>query len=107
MIVVIVSDGRAKINPRTLTVLAAMGCYADGLIQTAVQSDPATCHMFEYSPQVVVDTDGRIITSSQQKMCPIQTIFLLKEKNGKKINSHRWFFNSICKQLNPEGKIKI
>lgn len=23
-------DGRSKINPRTLTALAAMGCYADG-----------------------------------------------------------------------------
>jgi chitin synthase len=79
-----------------------MGCYADGLIQTAVKSDPVTCHMFEYSPQVVVDTNGRIITPGQQSMCPVQIIFLLKEQNAKKINSHRWFFNSICKQLNPE-----
>jgi chitin synthase len=28
-------------------------------------------------------------------------IFCLKEKNQKKLNSHRWFFNAFGKALNP------
>jgi len=32
---------------------------------------------------------------------PCQTIFCLKEKNQKKINSHRWFLGAICNALNP------
>lgn len=36
-----------------------------------------------------------------QLMMPTQVIFCLKEKNQKKINSHRWFFNAIAKLLQP------
>ena len=34
-------------------------------------------------------------------------IFCLKQKNSKKINSHRWLFNAIGKQLEPEVCILI
>ena len=33
---------------------------------------------------------------------PVQFIFVLKQENTKKINSHRWLFNAIGKQLKPE-----
>jgi chitin synthase len=33
---------------------------------------------------------------------PVQIIFVLKQENTKKINSHRWLFNAIGKQLKPE-----
>lgn len=36
---------------------------AKGLIQTAIQNDPVTCHMFEYTAQTCIDTDGRILTA--------------------------------------------
>lgn len=29
-------------------------------------------------------------------------IFCLKQKNAKKINSHRWLFNALGKHLNPD-----
>lgn len=29
-------------------------------------------------------------------------IFCLKQKNAKKINSHRWLFNAVGKHLNPD-----
>ena len=32
---------------------------------------------------------------------PVQVIFCLKEKNQKKINSHRWFFNAFGPILQP------
>jgi chitin synthase len=33
---------------------------------------------------------------------PVQIILILKQENSKKINSHRWLFNAIGRQLNPE-----
>ena len=33
---------------------------------------------------------------------PTQMIFCLKQKNSKKINSHRWLFNAFGRILNPE-----
>lgn len=33
-------------------------------------------------------------------LVPVQIIFVLKAKNQKKINSHRWLFNAIGKMLN-------
>ena len=36
-----------------------------------------------------------------KRKVPIQIIFCLKEKNQKKINSHRWFFSAFCEALQP------
>ena len=33
---------------------------------------------------------------------PVQMIFVLKQANSKKINSHRWLFNALGRQLRPE-----
>jgi len=35
-------------------------------------------------------------------LVPVQFIFCLKQKNAKKINSHRWLFNAIGKHLQPD-----
>jgi chitin synthase len=35
-------------------------------------------------------------------LVPVQIIFVVKAKNQKKINSHRWLFNAIGKMLQPE-----
>lgn len=35
-------------------------------------------------------------------LVPVQMIFCLKQKNAKKINSHRWLFNAFGKQLQPD-----
>jgi chitin synthase len=38
---------------------------------------------------------------AEKGVVPIQIIFCLKEKNQKKINSHRWFFNAFGPILQP------
>ncbi|KAJ3108972.1 Chitin synthase, class 2 [Phlyctochytrium planicorne] len=112
IVVVIVSDGRAKCNPLTLNVLGLMGCYMDGLAKASVNGKPVTAHIFEYSNQIAVRRDLSIRKPNDEakdglRLVPCQTIFLLKEKNAKKINSHRWFFSSVCDQLKPEICILI
>lgn len=40
VVVCIVSDGRSKINPRTRSVLAALGVYQDGVAKNVVNGHP-------------------------------------------------------------------
>ena len=49
VVVCVVSDGRTKIHPRTLSVLAAMGVYQDGLAKNVVEGKPVTAHIYEAS----------------------------------------------------------
>lgn len=47
IVVCVVSDGRAKINPRTRAVLAAMGVYQDGIAKQQVNGNDVTAHIYE------------------------------------------------------------
>jgi chitin synthase len=47
IVVCVVSDGRAKINPRTRAVLAAMGCYQEGIAKQQVNGKDVTAHIYE------------------------------------------------------------
>ncbi|KAJ3119405.1 Chitin synthase, class 2 [Physocladia obscura] len=109
IVVVIVSDGVKPCNPQTLDILAAMGCYMEGLQRAAVNGKEVTAHLFEFTTQVRIDRQFNLMYTNQEsnKVVPMQTVFLLKQKNAKKINSHRWFFNAICKGLNPDVCILI
>ncbi|KAI8620198.1 chitin synthase-domain-containing protein [Chytriomyces sp. MP71] len=111
IVVVIVSDGRSKVNQKTLDVLSVMGCWMDGLPRASVNDKPVTAHFFEFTSQVRINpklvTRYGDETVKDDKLVPCQTIFLLKEKNAKKINSHRWFFKAVCDSLDPEVCILI
>jgi chitin synthase len=100
-LVVIVSDGRTKINPEVLNTLAVMGCFVPGLPRTSVNDMPVNVHLFEFTTQVMVDRTYDI-KSRADNVFPMQVCFVLKEKNAKKINSHKWFFNAICESIQPE-----
>lgn len=47
IVVCVVSDGRAKINPRTRAVLAALGVYQDGIAKQQVNGKDVTAHIYE------------------------------------------------------------
>jgi len=97
VVVCIVSDGRSKVNKRTLQVLNLMGCYQEGIAKDSVGGKDVTAHIFEYTSQVVVTASGEVSAGS----CPVQIIFCLKEQNKKKLNSHRWFFNAFGPLVQP------
>ncbi|QIX00894.1 hypothetical protein AMS68_006411 [Peltaster fructicola] len=99
IVVCIISDGRAKVHPRTLDALAAMGCYQEELPKHG-QPKEVTAHVYEYTTQVSLDSDLRF-KGAEKGIVPCQMIFCLKEKNAKKLNSHRWFFNAFGRALNP------
>lgn len=98
VVVCVVSDGRNKINDRTLKVLTLMGVYQDGVAKDTVNGKDVQAHIFEYTSSVSVTPEGEV----GQSGVPIQIIFCLKEQNKKKLNSHRWFFNAFGPLIKPE-----
>lgn len=101
IVVCVVSDGRAKINPRTRAVLAGLGVYQDGIAKQQVSGKDVTAHIYEYTTQVGLDLKGKVVQLKPRGATPVQMIFCLKEKNQKKINSHRWFFQAFGRVLDP------
>lgn len=97
VVVCVVSDGRSKVNKRTLQVLSLMGCYQEGIAKDSVAGKDVTAHIFEYSSNVMVTETGEV----SQGSCPVQILFCLKEQNKKKLNSHRWFFNAFGPLIKP------
>ncbi|EJF67235.1 chitin synthase [Dichomitus squalens LYAD-421 SS1] len=97
VVVCVVSDGRSKINKRTLQVLTLMGCYQEGIAKDSIGGKDVTAHIFEYTSNVIVTERGEV----SQSACPVQIIFCLKEQNKKKLNSHRWFFNAFGPLIQP------
>ncbi|CAG8617882.1 40079_t:CDS:2, partial [Gigaspora margarita] len=57
VVVLIMSDGRNKINDEILKVLGVMGIYQGGIIQTHVRKKPAIAHLFEYTTQINIDNN--------------------------------------------------
>lgn len=47
IVVCIVSDGRAKIDARTLKILGLYGAYQDGIAKDTVDGKDVTAHLFE------------------------------------------------------------
>ncbi|KAI2630117.1 glycosyltransferase family 2 protein [Xylaria nigripes] len=100
IVVCIVSDGRAKINKRTRALLAGMGVYQEGIAKQQVNGKDVTAHIYEYTSQVGMQIKNGVVQLLPKKQ-PVQLLFCLKEKNQKKINSHRWFFQAFGRVLDP------
>ncbi|CAO1634037.1 unnamed protein product [Sympodiomycopsis kandeliae] len=97
VVICIVADGRTKADARFLKVLSLLGVFHEGVMKSEVLKKQVTAHIFEFTSQVIVDANGSVKVGA----VPIQIVFCLKEKNQKKINSHRWFFRAFCQQLQP------
>lgn len=100
IVVCVIADGRQKIHPRTLNALAALGVYQDGIAKNIVNQKEVTAHVYEYTTQVSLDESLKF-KGAEKGIVPCQMIFCLKEKNKKKLNSHRWFFNAFGRALEP------
>lgn len=102
VVVCIVSDGRSKINPRAQALLAALGVYQDGLARSQVNDKKVQAHVYEYTTRVGISLVEDTVKLTTDKTVPVQLLFCLKEKNAKKINSHRWCFQGLARVLDPK-----
>lgn len=98
--VILIADGRNKVNESVLQLLTATGCYQDNLARPYVNNKKVNAHLFEYTTQISIDENLKF-KGDEKSLTPVQVLFCLKEKNQKKINSHRWLFNAFCPVLDP------
>lgn len=109
IVVVIVSDGRTKINPRSKALLTLLGVFQEDIMQEKVNEEDVHAHLFEYTTTLGIgkfkkDSSGNttVPIGADSQTVPVQLMFLLKEQNKQKINSHRWALNFIAPNLKPE-----
>ncbi|KAG5647067.1 hypothetical protein DXG03_001437 [Asterophora parasitica] len=101
VVVCIVADGRKKVHPRVLDCLTLLGIYQPGdHMKNMVNNKEVTAHLFEYTTTFALDPNLHF-KYPDKGIVPTQIIFCMKEKNQKKINSHRWFFNAFAPMLQP------
>lgn len=99
VVVCIVADGRKVVHPRVLDCLQVMGVYQPGpFMRNEVDGKAVTAHLFEYTTSFALDPNLHF-KFPDKGIVPTQILFCLKEKNQKKINSHRWFFNAFAPLL--------
>jgi chitin synthase len=111
IVVCLIFDGIEKADKNVLDVLATVGVYQDGIIKKDIDGKETVAHIFEYTSQLSVTPDQQLIRPAEKggshNLPPVQLMFCLKQKNSKKINSHRWLFNAFGRILNPEVAILI
>lgn len=97
--VCIVADGRKKVHARVLDCLTLLGVYQPGgHMKNMVNNKQVTAHLFEYTTSFGLDPNLHF-KYPDKGIVPTQIILCIKEKNQKKINSHRWFFNAFAPML--------
>lgn len=105
IVVCLVFDGLDPCDKDVLDVLATVGIYQDGVMKKDVDGKETVAHIFEYTTQLSVTPTQKLVRpteGSASNLPPVQMMFCLKQKNSKKINSHRWLFNAFGRILNPE-----
>ncbi|KAI0246968.1 chitin synthase [Lactifluus subvellereus] len=103
--VALIADGLEPMDKTVLDILASVGVYQDGIMKREVDGKDTVAHIFEYTTQISVVATPKVILphgDDPNNLVPAQIIFVLKAKNQKKINSHRWLFNAIGQMLQPE-----
>ncbi|KAF2749734.1 glycosyltransferase family 2 protein [Sporormia fimetaria CBS 119925] len=105
IVVCLVFDGIDPCDKGTLDLLATIGIYQDGVMKKDIDGKETVAHIFEYTTQLSVTPNQQLIRpldDSSSTLPPVQMMFCLKQKNSKKINSHRWLFTAFGRILNPE-----
>src|SRR5208282_3129788 len=81
------------VSPRTLSM-----ANLSQLISSNTQPKLVLIRLCNFGGPIQISTDN---SGAQTGIMPCQIIFCLKEKNQKKINSHRWFFQAFGPILQP------
>lgn len=105
IVVCLVFDGIDPCDKGTLDLLATIGIYQDGIMKKDIDGKETVAHIFEYTTQLSVTPNQQLIRpldDGPTTLPPVQMMFCLKQKNTKKINSHRWLFSAFGRILNPE-----
>ncbi|KAJ7655266.1 chitin synthase [Mycena polygramma] len=111
IVVALIIDGLEAMDKSVLDILATVGVYQDGVMKKKIDGKETQAHIFEYTTQLSVDAKPQLVLPQEAddalNLVPVQIILIIKAKNQKKINSHRWLFNAIGRMLVPEVCVLI
>ena len=104
VVVCVLMDGLDSCDKGVLDVLATIGVYQDGVMKKDVDGKETVAHIFEYTTLLSCTADQQLIrptisadkTDEAHSLPPVQMMVCLKQKNSKKINSHRKFPFTHC-----------
>jgi chitin synthase len=85
-------DGIDPCDKDVLDILATIGIYQDGVMKRDVDGKETVAHIFEYTTQLSINERQQLIRpvdDSDNTLPPVQMMVCLKQRNSKKINSHR------------------
>jgi chitin synthase len=85
-VVVIISDGMKQIDPKVKLALEVMGLFDESVALPQRDNYPVAAHLFQRTTNLIINEDLEV----EYKAVPMQCIFLLKQRNARKINSHRY-----------------
>ncbi|CAK4533984.1 unnamed protein product [Aphanomyces euteiches] len=100
VLVVIVSDGRTKANKGTLEWLQSVGLYDEDVMNIVSTGVKVQCHLFEHALQWMKE-------DKSLRFPPLQVAFALKEHNAGKLDSHLWYFDAFCEQVQPDYTVLL
>jgi cellulose synthase/poly-beta-1,6-N-acetylglucosamine synthase-like glycosyltransferase len=100
--VVIVSDGREKVNGSTKNYASRHGFFDEDTIYVQSKGLDVQCHVFEHAVQFPIDPNTRT-----GYLCPLQVMFAVKEHNAGKLDSHFWFCCAFADVLDPKYTFMI
>lgn len=93
LVVCVVMDGLDPCDKDVLDILATIGLYQDGVMKKDVNGVETVAHIFEYTTQLSINDSQQLIrpmpTAEAGNLPPVQMMLCLKQKNSKKLNSHR------------------
>jgi chitin synthase len=127
--VCVIFDGIMPCDKKVIDTLATIGVFQDGVMKRDIDGKDTVAHIvsqirnllfevditqFEYTTQLSVTQSSKrdrpcLIrpTPNATSRWPVQIMLCLKQRNSKKINSHRWLFNAFGRILNPEICISV
>ncbi|KPI37768.1 Chitin synthase 1 [Cyphellophora attinorum] len=103
-VICLLLDGYEHCDSEVLELLTSIGIFQEELMRSQVDGVATTAHIFErtcWLSSSELSSDRIIEVENDEIRTPMQILLCLKEKNAKKINSHRWLFNAFGRILNP------
>jgi len=97
IVVCILVDGIEPCDDGVLDVLATLGIYQHGIMKDKVNFRDSQAHIFELTTGMSITADQQLIQPGEEELeslPPVQMMLCIKQKNAKKINSHRKSFKS-------------
>lgn len=100
--VFVIVDGRETANPSLLDFAKhRLRCYDPMMLARVYDGQDVQLHVFERTVPLLRHE------ASREFFFPLQLSFCVKEKNGGKLNSHLWFFQAFCRQVQPRYTFQV